>query len=120
MIHSETPILCFEDHDSIKTLHLTITLNGVTSDYDFNATTELIFVVKEDADVDDEDALFTYSSLDATPRVAVLGAETDGNVEIRFNKTDLPSPGVFVWRLDGLKAGRLETLMSGPFVVRNV
>ena len=120
MIHSETPILVTEGHDSIKTLHLTVTLNGVTTDYDFNATTELILVVKKDADTADVDKMFRYSSLDVSPRVAVLGAENEGNVELRFNKADLPSPGVFRWRLDGVKGGRLEELMSGPFVVKNV
>lgn len=120
MIHSETPILCSEGHDSIKTLHLTVTLNGVTSDYDLNATTELILIVKKDADTADADAMFSYSSTDPSPRVAVQGAEADGNVELRFDKDDLPSPGVFRWRLDGVKGGRLEELMSGPFVVKNV
>jgi len=118
MIRDEVPITVIEGNDPLLAIHVDQeTTAGVVSSYDFTAATEIKFVIKKGVAVADAQALASYTKTLA--QVVVVGSPSAGNLTVQILAAALATPGVYRYRLDVTKAGKIETIMMGPFIIQN-
>jgi len=97
-------------------LSLSLTVAGTDEAFDLTDYS-LEFYIKTSVRQSDADAQAKYVSGD---QIEITDPATSGNLTIQCDAEDLTPAGRYVYKLDGIKSGRRDTLLAGEFIVQDV
>ncbi len=124
MIKRETTIIIPERNDPLLRLRFWVVDESVNppvrTPYDLTNSQQIEFIVKSGVATDDSDATVVYTLSGGA--IQIVSPATDGQITVQVLAADLATlkTGSFRFRVDVVKNGLRDTLMAGPFVIKNL